>query len=102
MIIPIGHENFVGVEEAVVILNAENASARGLRQEAEKEGKLIDSTGGSKTRSVILLLSGQVVLSSLQSTAIKKKFDKLMRVLSKEKQDLPSSFFDKAQTDKWE
>ena len=94
MIISIGHQNFIDTGEVLVILNEDNRWARGLRQEAEKEGKLIDSTCGRKTRSVIVVRSNHVVLSSLEPAAIKKRFDRIMKILDRDKKESQSSFFD--------
>jgi len=93
MIIPIGHENFIEAEAVVAILNSDTSAARRLRQAAQELNKLIDSTGGRKARSLVVLRSNQVVLSSLQPTAIKKRFDTLMRDLNKEKQNPQSPLF---------
>ena len=94
MIIPIGHENFIEAEAVVAILNSDSSAARRLRQAAKELNKLIDSTAGRKARSLIVLRSNQVVLSSLQAAAIKKRFDSLMRDLSKERHDSQSSLFE--------
>jgi len=89
MIIQIGHENFIEAEAVVAVLNSDTSAARRLRQAAQELNKLIDSTAGRKARSLIVLRSNQVVLSWLQPAAIKKRFDTLMRDLSKERQLWP-------------
>jgi len=94
MIIPIGHENFIEAEAVVAILNSDSSAANRLRRAAQELNKLIDSTGGRKVRSLIVLRSNQVVLSSLQPAAIKKRFHTLMRDLSKDKQDPQSPLFE--------
>ena len=94
MIIPIGHENFIEAEAVVAILNSDTSAARRLRQAAQELNKLIDSTGGRKARSLIVLRSNQAVLSSLQPAAIRKRFDTLMRDLNKERQDSQSRLFE--------
>ena len=94
MIIPIGHEDFIEAEAVVAIVNSDTSAARRLRQAAQELNKLIDSTGGRKARSLIVLRSNQVVLSSLQTAAIKKRFDALMRILNKHKEDQQSSLFE--------
>ena len=93
MIIPIGHENFIEADAVVAILNSDTSAARRLKQAAQEMNKLIDSTGGRKARSLIVLRSNQVVVSSLQPAAIKKRLDTLMRDLNKEKQNPQSPLF---------
>lgn len=87
MIIPIGHENYIEAEAVVAILNHDTSAARKLIKAAQAMNKLIDSTGGRRARSIIVLKSNQVVLSSLQATAIKKRLDTFRGMLSKDKQD---------------
>jgi len=102
MIIPIGHENFVAVEEVVVIQRLDSAPARAFKQVAEQSGRLINATNGRKARSMILMRSNHVVLSSLEVEAIKKRFDRLMRNIDKDRQDAQPSLFDKVHTQIWE
>jgi regulator of extracellular matrix RemA (YlzA/DUF370 family) len=94
VIIPIEHENFLNAEGVVVILRPDSSPARALRHEAERSGKLINATRGRKARSVIVMKDNHVVLSSLEPTAIRKRFDRLMRILDKDKQDPQSSLFE--------
>jgi len=42
------------------------------------------------------------VLSSLEVEAIKKRFDRLMKMLDKSRQDQQPSLFDKKTTQEWE
>ena len=73
MIIPIGHENFVAVEEVVVIQRHGSAPARAFKQDAEQSGRLINATSGRKARSMIVMRSNQVVLSSLEADGHQKE-----------------------------
>jgi hypothetical protein len=98
MIIPIGHENFVAAEEVVLIQRLDSAPAIAFKRVAEQSGRLINATNGRKARSMILMRSNHVVLSSLEVEAIKKRFDRLMRNIDKDGQDPQPSLFDKAHT----
>jgi len=91
VIIPIGHENFVAVEEVVAIQRLDSAPARAYKQDAEQSGRLINATNGRKARSMIVMKSNHVVLSSLDPTAIKKRFDRLMNMLDQSRQDTQQS-----------
>jgi len=51
---------------------------------------------------MIVMRSNHVVLSSLGVEAIKKRFDRLLRMLHKSRQDPEPSLFDKKNTQKWE
>ena len=91
MIIPIGHENFVAVEEVVLIQRLDSAPAIAFKRVAEQSGRLINATGGRKARSIILMRSNHVVLSSLEVEAIKKRFDRLVNMLDQSRQDTQQS-----------
>jgi hypothetical protein len=102
MIIPIGHENFVAVEEVVLIQRLDSAPAISFKQAAEQSGRLINATSGRKARSMIVMRSNHVVLSSLEVEAIKKRFDRLMKMLDTSRHDQQPSLFDKKTTQEWE
>ncbi|MBQ3885240.1 MAG: DUF370 domain-containing protein [Ruminococcus sp.] len=65
MLINIGYGNMVSAERIVSIVSPESAPIKRLVQEARDDGKAIDATYGRKTRAVMIMDSGHVVLSSL-------------------------------------
>lgn len=71
MLINIGHENFLRSDLISVVLKPESAHVKKLRQDATDKGLLINATSGHKTRSVVVLTTNQVVLSSLQTVTLK-------------------------------
>lgn len=71
--INIGLGNFVSAERVVAIISPESAPIKRLVQEAKDKGMAIDSTYGRRTRGVIIMDSGQVILSSLQPSTIVSK-----------------------------
>ena len=75
--IMIGHENYINSSLIAVILKPDSSPVRRLRLSAEEkgEGMLLNASSGHKTRSVIVLTTGQVVLSSLQPMAVKNRVD---------------------------
>jgi extracellular matrix regulatory protein A len=79
MFVMVGHENYVNSDLISVILKPDSSPVKRLRQSAEENGMLLNASSGHKTRSVIVLSSGQVVLSSLQPMAVNKRIDDLSR-----------------------
>ena len=71
--INIGLGNFVSAERVVAIISPESAPIKRLVQEAKDKGTAIDSTYGRRTRGVLIMDSGQLVLSSLQPSTIVAK-----------------------------
>lgn len=63
--INIGYGNMVSAERIVSVISPESAPIKRLIQEAKDDGRAIDATYGRKTRAVIVMDSGHIVLSSL-------------------------------------
>lgn len=65
MLINIGYGNMVSSGRIVAVVSPESAPIKRLIQEARDDGRAIDATYGRKTRAVIIMDSGHVILSSL-------------------------------------
>ncbi len=73
----IGFGNTVMVERIVAVVNTGSSPARKLKEMAKKEGKLIDVTEGRRTRSILVMDSNHVVLSSVQADTITQRLQAL-------------------------
>lgn len=69
-VISIGLGSFVSSERIIAVVSPESAPIKRMVQEAKDKGAAIDSTYGRRTRAVIIMDSGQLVLSSLQPSTI--------------------------------
>lgn len=76
MPVNMGFDNFVMSHLVAGFVKADSAHTKKLRQDATEKGMLINATSGHKTRSVIVLISGQVFLSPLQTTTFKRRMEK--------------------------
>ncbi|MBQ9808648.1 MAG: DUF370 domain-containing protein [Ruminococcus sp.] len=65
MLINIGYGNMVSADRIVTVVSPESAPIKRLVQEARDSGRAVDATYGRKTRAVIIMDSGHVILSSL-------------------------------------
>ena len=74
--INIGLGNFVSADRVIAIVSPDSAPIKRMVQESKDKGTAIDSTYGRRTRSVIILDSGQVILSAIQPTTIIAKSTK--------------------------
>jgi regulator of extracellular matrix RemA (YlzA/DUF370 family) len=79
MLLYIGHKNFLVARLIVEILGAGSARAQKLKREAAKDGKLIDAAWGRRAKSVIVMKSSHVVISSVDVGTI---WSRLVRSLS--------------------
>ena len=69
-LINIGFGNAVSARRIVAIVSPESAPIKRLGQEAREGGVLIDASFGRKTKSVLIMDSGHVILSALTPDAI--------------------------------
>ncbi len=65
-LINIGYGNIVSANRLLVIVNPESAPVKRMVAEAREAGKVIDGTLGRRTRSVLVMDTGHVILSALQ------------------------------------
>ncbi len=63
--INIGYGNMISTARIITVVSPESAPIKRLIQEARDSGMAIDATFGRKTRAVIIMDSGHVILSSL-------------------------------------
>ncbi len=77
--INIGFGNTVMVERIIAVVNTGSSPARKLKELAKDSGKLIDVTEGRRTRSLLVMDSNHVVLSSIQSETISQRLSSLQQ-----------------------
>ncbi len=73
-LINLGFGNFVVASQVVAIVNSHTAPMRRLREDARNEGRLLDSTHGRKTRSILVTASNHVILSAVSPDTIGQRF----------------------------
>ena len=65
-LINIGFGNVVSANRVVAIVSPESAPIKRIIQDARDRYQLIDATYGRRTRAVVIMDSGHVVLSAVQ------------------------------------
>ena len=70
MLVNVGFGNTVAVGRIVAVVSPAGSPMKRLRDVAKDSGRLIDVTEGRRTRSIIVMDSGHVVLSALQAETI--------------------------------
>ncbi|HPQ41066.1 MAG TPA: DUF370 domain-containing protein [bacterium] len=66
----VGFNNFVSAERIIAVLNPESAPMKRLREDARQANALVDVTQGRRTRSILLLDTGTVILSGIQEETL--------------------------------
>lgn len=71
----IGLGNMVSVSRIIAIVSPESAPIKRIIQDVRERGDLIDATCGRRTRSVVIMDSGHVVLSPLQPETLNARLE---------------------------
>ena len=64
-VINVGYGNMVNADKVVAIIKPEAAPVKRMIQNAKDSGQALDATCGRKTKSVIVLVNGCIMLSAL-------------------------------------
>ena len=75
-LINVGFGNIVALDRIISIVSPDSAPIKRLIQEAKDAKIAVDATYGRKTRAVIVMDSGHIVLSALQPETIASRIDK--------------------------
>jgi len=75
----IGFGDVVAVERVVAIISPASAPMKRMKDDAKKNQRLVDATHGRKTRSVIIMDSRHVVLSSVQVETISNRYENIAK-----------------------
>lgn len=73
-LINIGFGNIVAGSRIITIVSPDSAPIKRLVSEGKERGQLIDATYGRRTRSVIIMDSGHIVLSAIQPETVASRY----------------------------
>ena len=74
-LINIGFGNMINAGRIVAIVSPESAPIKRIIQDVRERGDLIDATYGRRTRAVIIMDSGHVILSALQPETLSTRLN---------------------------
>ncbi|MDR1130891.1 MAG: DUF370 domain-containing protein [Oscillospiraceae bacterium] len=69
-LINIGFGNMVSASRVIAIVSPESAPIKRIILEVRDRGQLIDATYGRRTRAVVIMDSGHVILSAIQPETV--------------------------------
>ena len=75
-LINIGFGNIVSANRIISIVSPESAPIKRIVQDAKDKGMAVDATYGRRTRAVIIMDSGHVILSAVQPETVAGRMDK--------------------------
>ncbi|BAU15625.1 hypothetical protein LEP3755_61840 [Leptolyngbya sp. NIES-3755] len=73
-LINIGFGNIVSAHRIIAIVSPDSAPIKRIVSDARESDKLIDATYGRRTRAVIIMDSGHIVLSAIQPETVANRF----------------------------
>ena len=74
--INIGFGNIVSANRIIAIISPESAPIKRIVQEAKDSKMAVDATYGRRTRAVIIMDSGHVILSAVQPETVAGRLDR--------------------------
>ena len=75
-LVNIGFGNIVSAERIVAIVSPESAPIKRMVQEAKDNKNAVDATYGRRTRAVLIMDSGHIILSAVQPETVGGRIDK--------------------------
>ena len=73
-LINVGFGNMVNTGKLTAIISPDSAPVKRLIQSAKDSGTAIDATQGRRTKAVVVMENGQIVLSALQPETLSSRF----------------------------
>ncbi len=71
----IGFGNIINSNKITTIINPDSAPSKRMVQKAKEEGMLTDATQGRKTKAILVLENGALVLSALQPETLASRLN---------------------------
>jgi len=75
-LINIGFGNIVSANRIIAIVSPESAPIKRMVQEAKDSGQAVDATYGRRTRAVLIMDSGHIILSAVQPETVAGRLEK--------------------------
>lgn len=77
-LVNVGFGNFVAAQHIVAAVAPTSAPVKRMVQEGREAGLVVDATCGRKTRAVIVMQSGQIVLAAVQPETVANRLRETM------------------------
>ena len=92
-LIHLGFSNMAAINKAVAVISPNSAPAKRLIQEGRNRGLIIDVTNGRKTKAILIMDSGHIILAAITPETIAS------RVMATRRTDLRDPLGEKEQAD---
>jgi len=82
MFINVGFGNLVNLERVLAVVRPDAAPVKRMIAKAKTDSLIIDATQGRKTKSVLVLDDGRIMLSAVQSDTISRRAQNNLQVIT--------------------
>lgn len=87
-LVNIGFGNMINASRLVAMVSPDAAPVKRIVQDCKKNGTLIDATHGRRSRTVLIMDSGHVVLTYLQAETVAARLNETGDVIHDEESDV--------------
>lgn len=74
-LVNIGFGNMVSADKVIAVVSPDSAPIKRIVQEGKESGSIIDATFGRRTKAVIIMDGGMVVLSAVLPETVASRFN---------------------------
>ncbi len=74
-LINIGYGNLVSAEKLIGIISPESAPIKRMIQDNKEKGRVIDATFGRRTRAILVMENGYIILSAIMPETISARLE---------------------------
>ena len=86
-LVNIGFGNIVSASRVIAIISPESAPIKRMIQEAKDNKTAVDATCGRRTRAVLIMDSGHIILSAVQPETVAGRLDKDIGIVTNVQED---------------
>lgn len=83
-LVHLGFSNIVAINKVMAIVSPNSAPAKRLHQEAKSKGFVIDVTNGRRTKAILIMENGYIVLAAIAPETIANRVSASRKFDSKE------------------
>lgn len=86
-LINVGYGNVINADKLIAVISSDSAPARRKIQNSKEEGLAVDATQGRKTKSLLVMENGIIILSALTPDTITSRINDNGEVMIKGEND---------------
>ena len=76
-LLSIGYGNFVATDKIIAVVEPDSAPVKRVVADSRERGMVIDATAGHKTRAVLAMTSGHVILSAKEPETLATRVNRI-------------------------